>query len=91
MLNRKHNLGLGPLFLGMLTNSSAMNGCGGAGRGLLSVSGSLTLTLSPRLTVLGGKIVGTTARSPSRALGVIIGIGTGYETRIPLGISLLHS
>lgn len=36
-----------------------------------------TRTLSPRFTVLGGKMVGTMALRPSLALGVATGSGVG--------------
>lgn len=58
---------------------------------LLSGSSDLMWTLSPLLTALGGKMVGTTVRKPSRALGVRTGSGTGYETWIPLKASPLKS
>ena len=74
----KRSLGLGPLFFGMGAKPSPVGreSAGGRRRSCAG-SGCRTRTLSPRLTVLGGKIVGTTALRPSLALGVTTGSGLG--------------
>lgn len=84
----KRNLGFRPLFFGVRVNASVL-GLGECGERCSLDSGGGILTLSPRLTVLGGKIVGTTARSPSLALGVTT--GSGLEYVMPLDKSFLNS
>ncbi|KAG5278971.1 hypothetical protein AALO_G00104730 [Alosa alosa] len=74
----KRSLGFGPRFFGRVGKPSGLGRRGVGGR-RCSRGGSSgrTRTLSPRLTVLGGKMVGTTARRPSRALGVTVSSGLG--------------
>lgn len=90
-LTGKRNFGFGPLFFGVLTESRRLCVGDTGSRDLLSGSGDRTRTLSPLLTVLGGKIVGTTVLNPSRARGVTIGSATGNETLISRDISLRNS